>query len=125
MNRNKILEKILNSSKYRGIYRPTVERIVDELEGRYPEKELEKAVRNKMHQVWGAYVKKLNLGKLGQTFSNCIKLEKNKVFFAVTVNTPTNLHQFLNTNLFTFKNNAPISCCVVSSLMGRYTIYFK
>ncbi len=74
MNKDeKIIDKILNSSKYRGIYRPTIERIVDELKGKYSDKDMEKAVRKKMHQVWGAYVKKINFGRLGQDFTDCLE----------------------------------------------------
>lgn len=74
-----IVDRILVSAKYRGIYRPTVERIVDELVGRYPVKDLEKAVRNKMHQVWGAYAKKKNLVKLSQTIQTCTNNSKPSI----------------------------------------------
>lgn len=73
-----IVDRILASAKYRTIYRPTVMRIVDELAGRYLAKDLEKAVRNKMHQVWGAFARRANLEKLGQTVSNCIKLNQTE-----------------------------------------------
>jgi len=59
-----IVDKILQTKKYRHIYRPTVERIVLELKKRYPEKELLKQTKKKLHQVWGAYFRRPNFRNL-------------------------------------------------------------
>lgn len=71
----KIVDKILQSKKYRYIYRPTIERIVCDLVGRYPDKELEKNVKKKLHMVWGAYFVRPNFEKLGRK----LKTHKSKV----------------------------------------------
>jgi 16S rRNA (guanine(1405)-N(7))-methyltransferase len=59
-----ITSKVLRSKKYRSLYRPTVERIVKDAFRRYPEKEVEKAVKRKLHQIWGAYFTRPNFDKL-------------------------------------------------------------
>lgn len=51
-----ITAKILQSRKYRFIYRPTIERMVTDVASRYPAKEVEKTVKRKLHQIWGAYM---------------------------------------------------------------------
>lgn len=61
-----ITNSVLSSKKYRGIYRPTVARIVQDVIRRYPAKDVEKEVRNKLHQIWGMYLERPNFEKLIQ-----------------------------------------------------------
>ncbi len=64
MNEKNILEKILKSKKYRSIYPPTIERIIEEISNHHPVKEVEKRVKKRLHQIWGAYFKRPNFKKL-------------------------------------------------------------
>lgn len=50
-----ITEKILASKKFRGLYRPMVERVVAQSLARYGSKRVEKEAKNLLHQIWGAY----------------------------------------------------------------------
>lgn len=59
-----LVDKILNSKKYRSLYRPTVERIVNDIASRYPAKLVEKAVKRRLHQIWGAYLIRPDFKKL-------------------------------------------------------------
>lgn len=52
---SKLIEKISNSKKYKGLYLKTIERIVKVCLEKYPAKEAEKRARNLLHQIWGAY----------------------------------------------------------------------
>lgn len=61
-----IVDNILQTKKYRYIYRPTVERIVFDLSKRYPQKEWLKQSKKKLHQIWGAYFTRPNFAKLGR-----------------------------------------------------------
>ena len=71
---------MLKSKKYRHIYRPTVERIVADLAGRYPDKDLEKNVKRKLHMVWGAYFKRPNFKKLVAKLKNQSPLKAGTKF---------------------------------------------
>jgi 16S rRNA (guanine(1405)-N(7))-methyltransferase len=55
INSVKIVDEIINTKKYNGINRELVEKIVSDLSAKYNEKQLEKEVRNKLHQIWGTY----------------------------------------------------------------------
>lgn len=59
-----LIEIIGKSKKYRHIYKPTIERIIKDLSTRFPEKILEKKVKRKLHQIWGAYFSRPNFAKL-------------------------------------------------------------
>jgi 16S rRNA (guanine(1405)-N(7))-methyltransferase len=59
-----ILKDILQSKKYKHIYPPTIERIITDLSTKYPPKQLEKEVKKKLHQLWGAYFNRPNFKKL-------------------------------------------------------------
>jgi 16S rRNA (guanine(1405)-N(7))-methyltransferase len=59
-----IVDAVLRSRKYRSLYRPTVEHIVETLSSRYPPKQLEHEVKRKLHQIWGAYFTRPNFEKL-------------------------------------------------------------
>lgn len=63
-NTDQLVEAILHSKKYRSLYRPTVERIVIDCSKRFPAKKVAKAVKNKLHQIWGAYYIRPNFNKL-------------------------------------------------------------
>ena len=62
--KQKTLEKVLKTKKYKHIHPPTVERIIDDLIRRFDHKRLEKEVKKKLHQVWGAYFTRPNFEKL-------------------------------------------------------------
>lgn len=74
MDKELIVDKILNSKKYRDIYRPTVERIVSDSIKKYGsqgESRVEKESRELMHQVWGAfYSNRPDFDKLLRKFSD-------------------------------------------------------
>lgn len=55
MNYQKVIDNVAKSKKYRGIYLPTVERIVARYSPHYQGKNLEKIVKQKLHQMWGAF----------------------------------------------------------------------
>lgn len=59
-----LIDKVLQSKKYRSLHRPTVRRIVEDTIPRYPKKEGEKAVKRRLHQIWGAYFTRPNFEKL-------------------------------------------------------------
>jgi 16S rRNA (guanine(1405)-N(7))-methyltransferase len=59
-----LVNKVLQSKKYKSLYHPTIERIVKDTLSRYPKNQVEKAVKRKLHQLWGAYSVKLNYQKL-------------------------------------------------------------
>lgn len=59
----KVTSKILESGKYRSFYPATIEKVVGECLNRYPIKDLEKMVRKKLHQMWGAYLNRPNYNK--------------------------------------------------------------
>lgn len=61
---DKLVSRVLQSKKYRTLYRPTVQRIVEDIIPRYPENQVEKAVKRKLHQIWGAYFARPNFIKL-------------------------------------------------------------
>ena len=50
-----IVDSIVSSKKYKGIYPKTVERIVRETSRRYVPKDVEKNSKNLLHQIWGSY----------------------------------------------------------------------
>lgn len=52
------------SKKYSSLYKPTVARIVADISRRYPPKLVEKAVKRKLHQIWGAYFIRPNFTKM-------------------------------------------------------------
>ncbi|HIF8829095.1 TPA: RmtC family 16S rRNA (guanine(1405)-N(7))-methyltransferase [Vibrio cholerae O1 biovar El Tor Ogawa] len=51
-----VTAKVLTSGKYSTLYPPTVRRVTERLFDRYPPKQLEKEVRKKLHQAYGAYI---------------------------------------------------------------------
>lgn len=51
-----ISERILSSKKYKNLYPGTIERITGETAQKYPEKDVEQKARQKLHQIWGAYI---------------------------------------------------------------------
>ncbi len=53
--RTELIKKIAASKKYRPLYLKTIERVVDSVAARYPEKQIEKQAKNLLHQIWGAY----------------------------------------------------------------------
>lgn len=58
MEKNKkeiLVEKILSSKKYKEYPKATVTRIVEGFYSKYPEKVLEKQVKNKLHQISGSF----------------------------------------------------------------------
>jgi len=55
MNPYEIVDKIVNSKKYNSIYLPTIERVISKYSSPYKGKELEKIVKQKLHQMWGAF----------------------------------------------------------------------
>jgi 16S rRNA (guanine(1405)-N(7))-methyltransferase len=59
-----LTDKVLESRKYCTLYRPTVKRIVSDLAGRYPKSEAEKAIKKRLHQIWGAYFTRPNYSRL-------------------------------------------------------------
>lgn len=59
-----IVDTVLQSRKYRFIYRPTIERIVRDVASRHPAKEVEKVVKRKLHQTWGAYFTRPQFNKI-------------------------------------------------------------
>lgn len=59
-----LADSILKSKKYRSLYRPTVIRIVNDALLKYPEDKVEKAIRRRLHQIWGAYFIRPNFDKL-------------------------------------------------------------
>jgi 16S rRNA (guanine(1405)-N(7))-methyltransferase len=61
---NEIVDNILRSPKYKSIYPPTIERVVENVSKRYPEKEVEKIARQKLHQIWGAYFDRPNFSRI-------------------------------------------------------------
>lgn len=61
---DQLTPRVLQSKRYRSLYPATVERIVKSLAGRYPPKLLEKAVKKKLHQIWGAYYIRPDFKKL-------------------------------------------------------------
>ena len=67
LNNQKVEEltnKVLQSKKYRSIYRPTIERITADVLQHYLEKDAEKIIKRKLHQIWGAYFTRPNFNKL-------------------------------------------------------------
>ncbi len=52
-----IVNSIRESKKYKGLYRPTVERVVTECAKRFPVKLVEDGARKLLHQMWAAYWK--------------------------------------------------------------------
>lgn len=63
-NTDLLIDHVLKSKKYRYLYRPTVKRIVEDIIWRFPDDKVEKAIKRKLHQIWGAYLKPLNFDKL-------------------------------------------------------------
>jgi len=61
---DKLINKVLLSKKYKTLYRPTVQRIVEDTISRYSENQVEKAAKRKLHQIWGAYFVRPNFNKL-------------------------------------------------------------
>lgn len=61
---DEVITKISKTKKYGSIYRPTVERIVQEVYSNYPAKQLEKVTKRKLHQIWGAYFTRPDFKKL-------------------------------------------------------------
>lgn len=59
-----IVENVLRSKKYKSLYAPTAQRVVEELTGKYSDKDLEQAVKKKLHQVYGAFLTNPNYKKL-------------------------------------------------------------
>lgn len=73
-----LTEKIAQSKKYKGLYRPTIERVVKESLERYGSKEVEVKARNILHQAWGAYWEtRPNFRKLLDRFQEEIKNGKD------------------------------------------------
>lgn len=67
------------SKKYRSLYQPTVERIIKDISLRYPPKKVEKAVKRKLHQIWGAYLIRPDFERLLKKIKEKIeKGEENK-----------------------------------------------
>lgn len=64
MDIEELTDKVLESRKYCSLYRPTVVRIVSELVNRYPKNGAEKAIKRRLHQIWGAYFTKPNYSRL-------------------------------------------------------------
>lgn len=82
---SKLIEKISNSKKYRGLYLETIERVVENCFKKYGtlrrsevlEKEVEKRARNLLHQIWAAYTPvKPGFKKLLEQFKQDIKTGK-------------------------------------------------
>ncbi|WKZ30959.1 MAG: hypothetical protein QY318_03890 [Candidatus Dojkabacteria bacterium] len=61
---DKVVSSVLSSKKYRYLYEPTIRRTVEELATRYPEKKLDNETRKRLHQLWGAYIKRPNFMKV-------------------------------------------------------------
>ncbi len=74
---NKIIDKILQSKKYKYLYQPTIKRIIKDVLNRFPEKEAEKEVKRKLHQIWGAYFKRPNFKKLLKRIEEDLKKGKD------------------------------------------------
>ena len=72
-----ITERILASRKYRGLYRPTVERTVKLMSERHPPKQVEQKARQKLHQMWGAFVTNIKYDKVLKTVRNDIEAGKD------------------------------------------------
>jgi len=72
--KQRVLEKVLKTKKYHSIYQPTIKRIIDDLAAKYPDKQLEKKTKQKLHQIWGAYFHRPNFDKLFKNFK--IKAKK-------------------------------------------------
>lgn len=54
---NELLDKLLNNKKYRDLCPDTIARVIAECEGRYKKaKDMEKAVREKLHGITGAFM---------------------------------------------------------------------
>jgi 16S rRNA (guanine(1405)-N(7))-methyltransferase len=78
METKQITGNILKSKKYGSIYRPTVERMVKDLLTKYPEKQVEKEVKKKLHQLWGAYFIRPKFPKLLEHIKERIEDGENK-----------------------------------------------
>ncbi len=59
-----LTDKVLQSKKYKSLYKPTVKRIVEDVASHYPPNRVEKVVKRRLHQIWGAYFRRPNFGKL-------------------------------------------------------------
>lgn len=66
------------SKKYRSLYKPTVERIVKDISRRYPPRKVEKEVKRKLHQIWGAYFIRPDFDKLLKNIKEKIKKGEEK-----------------------------------------------
>src|SRR4051812_10164109 len=66
-----IVNQILESKKYKDIYRKTIERIVEDAVNRYGEKKAEDKAKELLHQVWGSfYSTRPDFAKLLEKFSS-------------------------------------------------------
>ncbi len=67
-----VTAKVLAGGKYSTLYPPTVRRITEKLVDRYPPKQLEKEVRKKLHQAYGAYIGGVNGKRLEKKIAKII-----------------------------------------------------
>lgn len=87
----KILEKVKLSSKYRGINEKTILEIINiELPKHKNEKSLVKAVKNKLHQIYGAFLNRQDVEKVKDLLS---KLKEGEKGIEKIVNEILKLHQ--------------------------------
>jgi 16S rRNA (guanine(1405)-N(7))-methyltransferase len=56
---SRIKELIMSSKKFRGINEQLVDSLIVDFTKKYKPKEIEKEVRNKLHQIWGTYFKSI------------------------------------------------------------------
>lgn len=69
-----LTQEIIQSKKYKNLYRKTIERVVAVSLGKYGKKQAEKRAKKLLHQIWGAYYgAQLNFKKLLTKFERDIK----------------------------------------------------
>jgi len=75
-----LTDKVLSSHKYKGLHPAVVERIINDLSGKYQGEVLEKKVKEKLHKIFGAFFVHLpDFKRLAKKFEKDLK-EKGESF---------------------------------------------